>query len=342
MDKTSDRNNRPTIRDVAAEAGVSKSLVSLALQDSSRVSSERLDRILAAADRLGYRPNLLARTLATEGSPFVGILVVDMANPVLTEIAEAARAELHRHGRYGLVASATDVGSAYRGERYGEINEQVLDMFRDLRPRGLVIVGTSVEDARLPVGMPVVFASAAAEPGSDHPSIRADDEAGIRLVMDHLVEQGHRDIGFVGGEGGGVSRGRHAAYLRFVRERGLPERAMRAAFSEEEGFEAATVMLTSDSRPTAIVAVSDLVALGVQSAADSMSLRVPEDLAVTGFDNTSIAAMSRISLTSVDPRNRDIGQLAADTIAESIAQTGRSSENVTLVPKLVVRRSTAG
>ncbi|WP_129358529.1 MULTISPECIES: LacI family DNA-binding transcriptional regulator [Micrococcaceae] len=342
MEKTFDRNDRPTIRDVAAEAGVSKSLVSLAFQDSSRVSSERLDRIRAAAESLGYRPNFLARTLATEGSPFVGILVVDLENPVLTEIAEAARVALHQHGQYGLVASATDVGAAYRGERYGEINEQVLDMFRDLRPRGLVIVGTSVEDARLPVGMPVVFASATAVRGSNHPSVRADDEAGIRLVMDHLVEQGHRVIGFVGGEGGGVSRGRHAAYLRFVRERGLPERAVKAAFSEEEGFEAATAMLTSGSRPTAIVAVSDLVALGVQSAADSMGLRVPEDLAIAGFDNTSIAAMSRISLTSVDPRNRDIGRLAADTIAESIVQPGRITEGVTLMPELVVRRSTTG
>lgn len=342
MKKSPEGSSRPTIRDVAALAGVSKSLVSLAFQDGSRVSPERRDRIMDAAQRLGYRPNLLARYLAAEGSPFVGILVADLKNPVLTDIAESVRSALHRQGHYGLVAGATDVVDRYRGEDYGTIDERILDMFRDLRPRGLVIVGTAVDEKSLPPGMPVVCASSAVDDGATTPTVRVDDDAGIRLAVDHLRGLGHRRIGFIGGAGGAVARDRWAAYLRCMDESGGEARVEQAGFTEAEGREAATRLLGVRDRPTAVVAMSDLVALGALSAADALGLDVPGDVALTGFDNTSIAAMRRIGLTSVDPMNDHIGRRAAAMVAAMMEQPGHRPADATVAPALAVRHSTQG
>lgn len=340
MKKSPEGPSRPTIRDVAALAGVSKSLVSLAFQDGSRVGPERRDRIMDAARQLGYRPNLLARYLAAEGSPFVGILVADLKNPVLTDIAEAVRSELHRQGHYGLVAGATDAVARYRGEDYGTIDERILDMFRDLRPRGLVIVGTAVDEDRLPAGMPVVCASSAADGGTNIPTVRVDDDAGIRLAVDHLRELGHRRIGFIGGAGGAVARDRLAAYRRCMAEFGGEALVERAGFTEADGREAAMRMFGSQDRPTAVMAMSDLVALGALSAADALGLVVPGDVALTGFDNTSIAAMRRIGLTSVDPMNDDIGRRAAAVVTDMMRHPGSRPSDATVAPALVVRHST--
>ncbi|WP_188550276.1 LacI family DNA-binding transcriptional regulator [Sediminivirga luteola] len=345
---------RATIRDVAAEAGVSTGLVSLAFKDPARVSAVRRARILDAADRLGYRPNFVARSLAADGSSFIGILLSDLHNPLFAEIADAARQEFDAHGSYALIASATKArpegrapenpeeggqagsGASARGPGGLRVpgatggadriaDEQVIAMFRDLRPRGVLVIGTIADTALLsglPSATPVVYASAVSPEGSAHPSVRADDDAGMALLFDHLTGRGHQRIAFVGGAGGEVSRLRLEAYLAQAEARGMPALVARADFSEQSGYRAGAELAGLDPRPTAVIAVNDLAGIGVQAAAEQAGLRLPADLAVAAFDNTYLAGLHRISLTTIDPRNAEVGRRAASRLLLALDPDG--------------------
>lgn len=330
---------RATIRDVAEAAAVSKSLVSLAFKDPSRVSEERLSRIRDAALRLGYQPNLLAMSLAGDGVPFVAILVVNLHNPLFADIADAVRAELDLHGQYGLVTSATLPGRENRAASYGRIDPRVVGMLTDLHPRALIVIGTAHGDPSFS-GIPTVYASAA--PGPEATSVRADDRHGMELVVDHLRQGGRRRIAFVGGEAGPVSRSREQAYRAVMQAAGLSPDVRPAGFSEEDGLRAGRDLLQGQRRPDAIIAVNDLAAIGVLTAADELGASVPGELAVTGFDNISLSGLHRIRLTSVDPDNAAIGRWAATAALARIADASLAPEEELIRPRLVVRDTTGG
>lgn len=326
---------RPTIRDVATAAGVSKSLVSLVFSDSSGVSADRRQRVLAAADALGYRPNWLARALAADDGNFVGILVADTHNPLFMEIVDAARIELAARGQYGLLTSAV------LPPREGDpprLDERILSAFGDLRPRSVLIVG-SVPDmpvlSRLAYGVPIVVASAIAENLPMAVSVRSDDAVGMDLVIAHLVERGHRRIAHLGGQGGPVAAERASSYVEAMRRHGLADEICiePAEFTESSGFRAADALLRSAHPPTAIAAMNDLTAIGAQTAIDERAAAT--SVALTGYDNTFLAANSRISLTSVNSDNAEIGRRAAHALDEPNAP-GRQ---ILVTPTLVVRAS---
>lgn len=339
-DEQGNSRPRPTIRDVATAAGVSKSLVSLAFKEPQRVGERRRELILRTARSLGYQPNFLARSLATDGSPFVGILVVNLHNPIFAEIADAVRSELDAHGEYGLITSATIPNGQNASEPYGRIDSRIIAMLQDLRPKALIVVGTVIEHEALFTGIPTVYASAAPNPSSGYSSVRMDDVKGIDLVIDHLQELGHDRIAFAGGQGSAVAKSRETAYVEAMRARGLVPIVQSAGFSEQEGYSAASKLLRSDVPPTAIVSVNDISAFGVLSAADDAGVRVPEELAVVGFDNISLSDLERISLTSVDPQNQLIGRLSAQVVFDMLADPGGPAREDLISPSLVVRRST--
>lgn len=332
--------SRPTIRDVAAAAGVSKSLVSLAFKEPQRVSERRRELILRSAQSLGYQPNFLARSLAADGSPFVGILVVNLHNPIFAEIADAVRSELDARGEYGLITSATIANDRSPTEPYGRIDSRVIAMLQDLRPKALIVVGTVIEHEALSSGIPTVYASAAPSPGSGYSSVRMDDVSGIALVLDHLQGLGHAQIAFTGGQGSAVAKSRETAYIEAMRSRGLVPRVQSAGFSEHDGYTAAQQLLRSSTPPTAIVSVNDISAIGVLAAADEAGVRVPDQLAVVGFDNISLSGLERISLTSVDPQNQLIGRLSAQAVFDILADPEAPRRENLITPSLVVRRST--
>ncbi|MCC2031544.1 LacI family DNA-binding transcriptional regulator [Microbacterium allomyrinae] len=329
---------RPTIRDVAAAAGVSKSLVSLVFSNPDSVSAVRRERVLAAAATLDFRPNWVARSLAADDGNFIGILVADLHNPVLAEVVDAARLELARAGRFSLMTSAvlpSDGGVA-------QLDTRILAAFGDLRPSSVLLVGSVPEMAslsQLAYQLPIVVASAIAEDLPLARSVRSNEMLGMALVVDHLVEQGHSRIAHIGGLGGPVSTKRAEAYRAAMKAHGLDAevRVESADFSEASGYTAARNLLTRPGqKPTAITAVNDLAALGALAAADDLRLSVPEDLALTGYDNTFLAAFHRISLTSIDPHNREIGA----TAVKFLLNADRADEESQLIePRLVVRRS---
>ena len=330
-------SRQPTIRDVARVAGVSKSLVSLVFNGGENVSEERRRRVEAAAEELGYRPNLVAQSLSAGRRDLVAIFVSNLHNPLFAEIVGAAKARLAEAGQRTMIVSAqVDDGSGST-----VLDRDNLAVLRDLRPSGLITVGTIpgfAELAELTAAMPTVVASAIDATDDVVATVRTDDDAGIDLVVAHLAEQGLERIAFVGGEGGTVSASRESAFRTAVVRRNLPSAWVeRADFTEAGARRAVERMLAEGRPPEAIVAVNDLTAIGVISALEAAGLRVPEDCRVAGYDDTILSAIPRISLTSVDPDNRRIGREAAEAL---LAADARRGGELLIPPTLVVRGST--
>ncbi|MGP9537971.1 LacI family DNA-binding transcriptional regulator [Brachybacterium sp. AOP43-C2-M15] len=325
---------RPTIRDVAEHAGVSKSLVSLAFRAPEQVGAERRERILTSADVRGFRPNRVARSLNGPGEDFVGILVADSRNPVFADVVDAARAVLQDAGRLALLTTATTPDPD--GGAVADL--AAVEMLGDLRPSGIIIVGSvpdmDVVASRVGTARLVV---ASAYPGSLRgvATVRGDDLEGMRSVVEHLVERGHRRIAHVGGEGGPVGAGRAEAFVAAMRERFLDETLLAPSDFTQEGGERAAERLLSGSRPpTAITATNDLAAIGVMRAVRRHGLA--DRVAVTGYDGTFLSHLGPIDLTSVDPGNARIGQEAARMLVGTAAPG-----EVLVPPTLSVRSSSA-
>ncbi|MCI9887405.1 LacI family DNA-binding transcriptional regulator [Micrococcales bacterium 31B] len=346
---------RPTIRDVAARAGVSKSLVSLHFAGGG-VSPERRERIVAAAAELGFRPNLTARTLSAADGGFTAILTADLANSVFAEIVDAARAELARHGSPALLTSAMLPDAS----GVPTLDEHALAIFGDLRPRSLLVVGSIPDLAaltRLVPRTPLVVASGIGEQVSVAATVRTDDAAGMRLVVDHLVAQGHRRIAHIGGRGGVVATRRESAYRDAMRAHGLEAEIRVAAsdFTELGGYAAARTLLFATGAssgsgaptpgaphpPTAIAAVNDLAALGAQAAWADVGPRDSTPWAVTGYDDSALAKLRQVDLTSVNPFSAEIGREAARCVVAVEAGESPSPSERLVAPQLVVRGSSS-
>ena len=340
-DADSASSRPPTIRDVAREAGVSKSLVSLVFNGGENVSEERRLRVLHAAERLGYRPNLVAQSLSAGRRDFVAILVSNLHNPLFAEIVGAAKAQLAEAGRRTMIVSA----QVDDGDGSVMLDQDNISMLRDLRPSGLITVGTIPDFAELTdlaAAIPTVVASAIDVTPEVVATVRSDHNAGLDLVVAHLVSQGLARIAFVGGEGGTVSAFRAAAFTEAIGRHGLDEGSWieSADFTEAGARRAVDRMLAEDRLPDAIIAVNDLSAVGVITALESAGVAVPGGCRVVGYDDTSLAAIPRISLTSVDPDNRRIGRDAAAALLAALdsQKQGRGQE-VLIAPRLVVRGS---
>lgn len=322
---------RPTIRDVAAAAGVSKSLVSLVFAAPSSVSDVRRERVLAAAEALGFRPNQAARSLAATHGGFVGVLVADLHNPVFADLVDAARTVFAEEGVVTLVTTVSPGPAAQQTDpdRLG------LDLFGDLRPTGLLIAGSVPDMSRLrnlATGRPVVVASAIAPELPEARTVRGDDRRGVELLVRHLAGLGHRDIAHVGGAGGAIARLRAEAYRTAMVEQGLGEfvRVASSDYSEPGGRAAAGELLGQRTPPTAILAVNDLAGIGALAAVQAAAAPV----AVTGYDATFLAALDQIDLTTVDPDSAAIGREAARLL---LAEDGPAE--VLIPPRLIPRSS---
>lgn len=329
---TTARTKRPTIRDVAAKAGVSKSLVSLVFSAPQTVSSYRKELVLKAADELGFSPSFLARSLATETGTFIGILVADLHNPLFAQIVDQVRVALEAEGEYSFMTSAMLLNS--QGEQI--LDSKTVSALIDLRPKSVLVVG-SIPDlhrlASLPESVDIVIASAISKDIARATTVRSNDEIGMRLLIEHLVENGHQKISHISVDAGDVSKSRRGAYESVMKEKGLA-RFINVEFAksatEIDGFEAAARLMNSQTPPTAITAFNDLLAIGAQGATDGT-------VAITGYDNTFLADLRQISLTSVDPRNTEI----ADKAAQLLLKNDKTERTKTYLmkPKLIVRNS---
>lgn len=309
-------NTKPaTIYDVAARAGVSKSLVSLVLQRSPRVSEQRRAAVLAAIQELDYRPSTAAVSLAGTRSRTIGVVLDDFRNQWFVDLLTGLRESLQDQGHRLVVA-----------DRFLNTGLDVspVEGFLSMRVEGLVIAGEPDPDLVVPAGTPVVVAGGrAALPRAD--TVANDDLAGGRMAAGHLVELGHVRLGFVGGRSAASDARLEGWRAGIDVAAGVGDDVtgvavvLAADVTEETGVSGTHRLLDEHPDVTAVFAANDVTALGAMSAIADRGLRVPEDVSVIGYDDTPIAASRYVGLTSIDDRSIDIGRGAGARLLERIA-----------------------
>ncbi|HWS51618.1 MAG TPA: LacI family DNA-binding transcriptional regulator [Microbacterium sp.] len=327
---------RVTITQVAAHAGVSVASASRAL-NGLIASAETIAKVKQAAAELGYVADATAQSLKRGRTHQLAYAVADIGNPVYVEMMSAIERVVSSSG-YRLVLSSTGTSSSS------------VDVVRDLGRGyvdGMILSPLRVTDellaalAATPVPV-VVLGRLPDAAGLD--TVRADSLTAMRLVVDHLVAEGRSHIAFVNGPAdttpGTFRREGFAAAV--TAHPSVSTRSFDAAdFTIAAGYAAARKALDDDHRPDAIVAANDLIGIGVIRAAEDLGLVVPDDLAVTGVDNTELTGVVRPGLTSVDLGAEERGRVAAELLLARIAEPARPAHTVAVAPSLVVRGSSS-
>lgn len=324
----------PTIRDVAARAGVSKSLVSLVLRGDPGVSEARRAAVTRAAEELGYRPNRVAQALGSRRTGTVGVLLNDLRNPWFVDLLAGLTATLDTAG---LAPVLVDSATTRR------VGGSPVDMLLQQQVDGIVVVGTNPDGdalAHAAAAVPVVLAGTYEPSGLGGDVVVNDDEAGAALVTTHLLDLGHTRVVHLVGPGH-VGALREQAFAAVMTARGAPVTTVPGGMTEESGYAAARRVLTGTVRPTAVFAYNDLAAIGALSAADDLGIRVPEDLSVVGYDNTYLAGIRHISLSTVDNGTFAIGVQAARWLADRLDGDTQPPRTHRVPVSLVVRRTTS-
>ena len=331
--------DRPTIHTVAARAGVSKSLVSLVLRGSPKVSPDRRAAVQRAMAELGYRPNAAARDLRERRSRTVGALLNDLRHPWFVDLLDGLTDALAEQNRRLLLGSG-------RLDRRDETAPRAL---ADLGIDGLVLAGTQAGSPTLAEVTQIVPTVAVGWRDLDLPGVDTvgnDDLLGGEVATRHLLELGHRRIahiaGHVPGSPNAVGTLRRIGYENAMRERGLADqiRVETADYTDDGGYRATVRLLRSAAPPTAIFAVDDVVCLGARAAAAEFGMAVPGALSLVGYDNSPLARLRSIWLTSVDSGGAEVGRRAARALAARIDDPTQPGQVHLLAPALQVRGTT--
>ncbi|WP_063798096.1 LacI family DNA-binding transcriptional regulator [Streptomyces sp. 150FB] len=330
-------SNRVTIRDVAAQAGVSVATVSKVLNDRHGVAASTFERVTAVIAELGYESSLVARSLRNHRTNVVGVLVWAI-EPYSAELLKGAARAIKGTGYELVVYSAGGEGGGHVGweRRYlSRLSGTLID--------GAVLVTPTVSTAG--IGSPVV----AVDPhtgGDGAPMVDSDNFRGAQLAVEHLLGLGHRRIGFLGRPPRDLESGhqRELGYRSALESAGIafdPELVRAAGYEESESMEAARQLLKLPERPTAVFAANDLSAISTMEVALTLGMRVPEDLSVMGFDNVPESTMVRPGLTTIEQPLQLMGQRAVEMLLEILAGRDPEQQHVRLPTRLVVRESCA-
>jgi LacI family transcriptional regulator len=325
-----------TIRDVAKAAGVSTATVSNVLNKTGKVGRRTHHIVLSAVKRLGYFPNAHARHLASRDSRTLGIIVSDIVNPFFPEVIKGFETRARQLG-YDAILSDTN----YDPRRTQEAAERMMEH----NVRGVAIMTSEIslrlihELARRRIA--VTFLDLA--PVRGHVSkLRIDYFSGMKQIVQYLYKSGHRRIAFVAGRPKLKSNvARLQAYEKCMTDLGLQTGPVIPGDLRFEGGLAAglTIAKMSAPRPTAVMAVNDLTAVGVIKGLLKGGLRVPQDISVTGFDNTRLAEYSNPSLTTVDVHRDMLGQMAADALHELSASPNPQGREYQIPAELILGES---
>lgn len=331
-----------TIRDVARLAEVHPGTVSRALNQQTRalVNPETAERVLRAAEELGYRPNPIARGLKTNRSYTVGVLIPDLTNPLFPPIMRGIEDRLGEAGYTSLIVN-TDNDPDRERLQMETLRSRQVDGFIAATAR----LDTELLAEAAAGGAPIVLVNRSLEDGS-LPAVTVNDRQGIALAVDHVVALGHEQVGHVAGPQN-VSTGhrRHLGFREAMARHGLdaPEAqiSFSRAFTETEGARVCAELLDRSPQVTAIVAANDRLAMGCYDALDGHGLRCPEDVSITGFNDMPFIDRLRPPLTSVRVPQREIGTAAAGLLLEQLSHTAPPPEEILLEASLVIRGSTA-
>lgn len=327
---------RPTIRDVAARAGVSVATVSKVINNRYGVAADTFAKVMKVIEETGYQASLVAQSLRNRRTNVIGILVADV-EPFSAELLKGAADAIRRSGFEMVVYSAGGLSGDHAGweRRYlSRLSGTLID--------GAVVVTPSVVDVNY--GSPVV----AVDPhtgSSDLPTIDSDNVSGAELAVEHLLSLGHRRIGML--------TGRPDLQSTRLRERGFRQAMAKAGaavrkkwilpgdYDSDRSASAATAMLAAPSRPTALFAANDTSAMAALGAAAALGLKVPQQLSIVGFDNIPESATTTPALTTVAQPIREMGMAAVDMLLTLIRGGTPAQTHLTFPTRLITRGSTA-
>lgn len=335
-----------SIKDIAEEAGTTHSTVSRALRDSPKISDETRKRVKRIAKEMGYTPNAVAQSLQTDRTNAIGLVVTSIADPFFADVVKGVE-EVAQPAGFSVLLNSS------HNDPEQEI--QVIETFHRRRVDGLLVassrMGSNYVDRMSRIEVPVVLINSEAEEDSRFlHSVSVDDQDGIRQAVQHLIDLGHRCIGYVGVRNRPLSNQRRKeGYLQSMRDEGIQPRDEWigiAPINETETGPNSDVTAAGRVVPdlieagvTAILSFNDMVAVGVLLACKNAGIEVPAECSVIGFDNIDISQYVTPPLTTVHQLKRKIGSGAMKMLHDLIE--GDSVQNKVLKPEFVERQSTA-
>jgi LacI family transcriptional regulator len=329
-----------TIYDVAREAGVSMATVSRVVNNNPNVKPQTRKKVYEAIERLGYRPNAVARGLASKKTTTVGVVIPDIANAIFAEVARGIE-DIANMYHYNIILCNAD--------KRKEKEIRVVNTLLEKQVDGLLFMGGAVTDEHLQAfntsNVPIVLCATTDEKGII-PSVDIDHEAAAFDAVNKLIEEGHRAIAMISGTLQDPANGyaRFQGYKRALEQAGLPyrEEYVRVGnYKYESGIEATQYFIGLAERPTAIFSATDEMAIGAIHALQDSGISVPEDISVISVDNSRVASMVRPLLTTVAQPMYDIGAVSMRLLTKLMKKESIDQAKVILPHDLVVRKSVA-
>ena len=326
-----------TIQDVAREAGVSRQTVSRAINDRAEISPETRSRILAVVERMGYRPSSIARGLATQRTRTIGLVMPDVANPFFAEVARGAEQAAYAEG-YTVFLCNTDENP--------DRELAILNLLEEQRVDGVVLCSSRLDEKTLRATLahhPTVVLVNRLLEDSEVGTVLLEDKLGAQMLTQHLIDTGHKNIGFLSGPAASTSgRQRAAGYFAALASAALPHAPgwiRPCAPTVDGGHKATIVLLAQHPELTALVGYNDLVAIGALQACADLGRAVPAGLAIAGFDDIPLAALVTPPLTTCRVPRYEVGAQAMRLLLDRVNGCTDECEAVFLPPQLIIRAS---
>lgn len=334
---------RPTQNDVARLAGVSRATVSYVINKRHEgpilITEETRQKILAAAEHLGYEPDAAAQSLRMQVSHTIGVLIPDLLNPHYWQIVDGVEEIVQTRG-YDLLLASTSL--------LPDREHSALRSLLRRRVDGLILALTYREQDEQEIKTVIYRRNPVVTLGEAHSeldSISPDDRTGCRQLVQHLLDLGHRRIGYVYGVAHHpLGLHRLESFQRMLAEIGqmdIEQNIEYCGAKISDGYQAAHRLLSHNPHPTAILAINDLLAIGVMHAVVEHSLRIPEDISIAGFDDIVQSEFLNPALTTVRMQAEEMGRAAAHLLFERMAEPERPTQHLTL-PTLLVKRASTG
>ncbi len=334
--------NKITIKDIAKIAHVSNTTVSRALNNQSRIRNETKERILSIAKELNYRPDFIARSLVMKRTKTLGLVITTIANPFYTELAQGIEATARKLG-YNIILCSTqsDLGT----ERLD------IEMLRSKGVDGIILTSAHMGDPNIvelaEEGFPVVLVNRR----TYDPMVRGlvdyvgiDNIQGGFWAVEHLIKLGHRRIGIIGGSSeSSVGFERLEGGKRALTAYGLKQiddYFLEGDFLKESGYRGGMKFIKMAEPPTAVFAANDYMALGTYQAVMEEGLKVPEEIAIVGFNDIEFTSMKGIELTTIGQKKYEMGALSVENLVERIeGRKVHPPQEIILKPELIIRRT---
>ena len=325
-----------SIKEVAEAAGVSTATVSRVLSNKPHVRPELRDKVMEAVESLGYRPNLIARTLRSQRSNAIGLIVSDIRNPYFTAISRAVEDIAYDQG-YQVVFCNSDEDP--------EKEASYLQLMLDQNIAGVIFsptrkVSENIDTLRF--HSPMVIVDRTVQPnGFEVDIVRIDNvDAGYRLTK-HLIDNGYCKIMGLFGEASSTGRERRMGFEKAIQEVNLPVMGRYIPPRIEAGYITAIEVLLGDNPPDAILTTNSLIMAGALKAIQELKLQIPEQVALVGFDRTTWSTLVQPAITLIEQPTKEIGRSAAELLLQRIEDPQRASREIILQGKLVIGGSSA-